>query len=252
MESVTILAIEDVLGAAATVTKGKTFVVDNIKFVKNSMLSLILLYGTKCVECEESALYFICEDNQNIASTQSTLRLMFEHTDIDGSYAYMTRDHIIPKKHGGPNTMDNYQPMCNICNTKKGALLHVDKFPKRLADYKLVDGKYVKQSLKLFEPDVDPYKFYFYQSYIRWNTIIFHRNSPIKKWNDGVKVDIFRSLRKLVGEDFDVKTFNAAYKNLATEVKSQPLVAKKNKPVPQQKPAALFNKANQVDKKKKV
>lgn len=32
----------------------------------------------------------------------------------------MTVDHIIPKKRGGSNTLNNYQPMCKICNNKKG------------------------------------------------------------------------------------------------------------------------------------
>lgn len=33
----------------------------------------------------------------------------------------MTIDHIHPASKGGPNTIDNYQMMCRICNTNKGA-----------------------------------------------------------------------------------------------------------------------------------
>ena len=35
----------------------------------------------------------------------------------------MTKDHIVPKSLGGSDLMDNYQTMCSICNTKKGATI---------------------------------------------------------------------------------------------------------------------------------
>lgn len=33
----------------------------------------------------------------------------------------LTIDHVIPKSHGGPKTIDNMQPLCFKCNLKKGA-----------------------------------------------------------------------------------------------------------------------------------
>jgi len=32
----------------------------------------------------------------------------------------MTIDHILPKSRGGGNNINNYQPMCQPCNSKKG------------------------------------------------------------------------------------------------------------------------------------
>lgn len=32
----------------------------------------------------------------------------------------LTRDHIIPRKDGGPNTLDNLVSACRSCNQRKG------------------------------------------------------------------------------------------------------------------------------------
>lgn len=42
------------------------------------------------------------------------------HIDIYSGDVMMNRDHIIPKSKGGPNSVWNYQPMCEKCNTSKG------------------------------------------------------------------------------------------------------------------------------------
>jgi len=38
----------------------------------------------------------------------------------------MTKDHCIPRKHGGSDTIDNYQVMCSECNFEKDHLLTYD------------------------------------------------------------------------------------------------------------------------------
>ena len=43
----------------------------------------------------------------------------------DGKEIMMTRDHIIPKAKGGPNTLENQETMCSKCNSNKK-----DKLPK--------------------------------------------------------------------------------------------------------------------------
>lgn len=38
-----------------------------------------------------------------------------------GAEGQLERDHVVPLIHGGPNTLDNIQPLCHACNVRKGS-----------------------------------------------------------------------------------------------------------------------------------
>jgi len=38
-----------------------------------------------------------------------------------GEEVLMTKDHILPRVLGGKDHIDNYQPMCQVCNSEKGS-----------------------------------------------------------------------------------------------------------------------------------
>ena len=69
--------------------------------------------GCKCVACGREGMYFQLDKGDNVGR-----RRHFNLYAADGTL--MTKDHIIPKKHGGKNTVDNTQTMCVICNRAKG------------------------------------------------------------------------------------------------------------------------------------
>lgn len=68
--------------------------------------------GCKCTACGKEGVYFQLDggDNPN--------RKHFNLYAADGTL--ITKDHIIPKKHGGKDQVDNMQTMCFNCNLAKG------------------------------------------------------------------------------------------------------------------------------------
>ena len=67
--------------------------------------------GTTCVACNKIGTHFKLERHE------TSVRFHFNlYTDAD---ELMTKDHIIAKSNGGPNTMENYQVMCEECNILK-------------------------------------------------------------------------------------------------------------------------------------
>ena len=71
--------------------------------------------GCTCATCGKVGEYFELDlgDNSN--------RRHFNLYAEDGTL--MTKDHIVPKKHGGKDIISNMQTMCVYCNSAKGASL---------------------------------------------------------------------------------------------------------------------------------
>lgn len=73
-------------------------------------------HGITCVFCGLKGEYFAKE--RRTSSEPWHLNLYgFTKTGME---VLLTKDHVIPKSKGGPNTLDNMQTACAICNAAKG------------------------------------------------------------------------------------------------------------------------------------
>lgn len=79
--------------------------------------SLFFNHGTDCVKCGLKGAYFWLEQDKSQSGTAWHFNL-YGVLD-DGTEVLMTKDHIIPKSKGGKNHINNYQTMCERCNSKK-------------------------------------------------------------------------------------------------------------------------------------
>lgn len=248
-----ILAIEDVIEAAKSVPMYHKAKINGRSFKKTQTITLIERQGTRCTCCGQEALFFAwVPEYNNVGKPVLVLRLFFEHTDRDGSFAHMTKDHIIPKTHGGPNTMDNYQLMCNVCNVSKGSRFTVEDLPVHLIQYVPPDKRTsqpigpVKRTIQPWKrPAVDPYEILYYKALIRFNTIVCHKNSPLHTWTSSVRKHIRKDIKATVS-NWDETVFNMAYLELTGEIKSHPTHVHKGKPnMPGPvRPATMFKEQN--------
>lgn len=74
------------------------------------------LRGLGCVTCGKTGSHFVLEQDFGGGV----------HMNLYAGDAMMTSDHIIPKSKGGPDSLDNRQPMCFKCNSKKADRIEPD------------------------------------------------------------------------------------------------------------------------------
>jgi len=132
------------------------------KFRKAKLTGLrirnFFLHGIVCVNCGRVGTIFKVERiNSNLPHKYSRWHLNLYTADN----ILMTADHIIPKSRGGKTEIDNLQPMCLYCNSKKGNSMPGDpikslrtekKRPKKLKriDLKNLDFKRLLSLLWLY------------------------------------------------------------------------------------------------------
>lgn len=78
--------------------------------------------GCKCVKCGKEGTYFQLDADREGGNIEN--RRHFNLYAEDGTL--MTKDHILPKKWGGKDTIDNFQTMCKDCNEAKGSQYEVE------------------------------------------------------------------------------------------------------------------------------
>lgn len=90
----------------------KVYSLDSLnQFKEHHRLQVFFHKGCKCVSCGR-------EGTQLIKAADAAGGI---HWDVyDRELVPLTVDHILPRSKGGKNHIDNYQPMCTICNGIKG------------------------------------------------------------------------------------------------------------------------------------
>lgn len=104
-------------------------------YVSIDRLKTFALHGCTCVRCKKEGTKIVVtrDPGGGIHADLYTL-------SAKGNLILMNRDHIKPRSKGGENSVWNYQPMCQPCNTKKGAAetaedIKLIKFRKKWAKW---------------------------------------------------------------------------------------------------------------------
>lgn len=114
----TILEVQQALSQHIFDRKTSRIVFDGDEIKANSQrYQLFFTKGCKCVKCGIEGKFFAKERYP----TSSRYHLNLYAIDKNGKEVLMTKDHIIPASKGGKNTLSNYQTLCIICNSAKGA-----------------------------------------------------------------------------------------------------------------------------------
>ena len=82
----------------------------NTKFSEHRRLRVFHHKGLECVSCDKVGVYLLIARDRGGAV----------HVDLyTKDFELMTIDHIKPKGKGGSNEIENLDPMCSTCNTRK-------------------------------------------------------------------------------------------------------------------------------------
>lgn len=101
--------------------------------------------GVTCVKCGIKGTFFATERSGGSKDVSAHFNL---YAMRNGKEILMTRDHIIPVARGGKETMQNMQPMCCVCNSRKGC--STKETEMKIIISELGDLNIVKKSDKLF------------------------------------------------------------------------------------------------------
>lgn len=71
--------------------------------------------------CGRAGRHFALEFVSDRQGERWTLNLYGRRDDEDEPGAYFTKDHVIPRAHGGPDELSNYRTMCWPCNSRRGS-----------------------------------------------------------------------------------------------------------------------------------
>lgn len=86
-------------------------------FLYSQRYKLFAEQGYTCACCGKEGTYFSLDNNNPKKNHYGLYHLNLRAEDG----TMITKDHIIPKCAGGPDTMSNYQILCEDCNHKKGS-----------------------------------------------------------------------------------------------------------------------------------
>lgn len=78
--------------------------------------------GVKCVRCGIEGHYFAVERQYSQSTAKWHLNL-YHLNSLTGKETMMTVDHVQPRSLGGSDRIDNLQPMCCVCNHRKGNII---------------------------------------------------------------------------------------------------------------------------------
>lgn len=83
--------------------------------VTSLRLTLFKEKGLTCVSCGLKGQYFYLEKNKERERPHFNLY----GVNKQGKEILFTKDHIFPKSKGGPDSLENLQTMCSVCNSRK-------------------------------------------------------------------------------------------------------------------------------------